>query len=222
MFWFFVVSVSDLWFYSLKWIYQWIWNNALNLACFSLLWSILAEKNQNIILFKDTHVFGERRVIYLFNKYDKSVLIFELDLTLKLSEGRVDLIIRWSSWPVWFSPCRNYELLWLILILVAHSSLFFYDSVRRKGLIRVKNVMQTSDRLLLQLSGQIWFRALRSLSVKPIITWNTNNLLFWCSSESEGLQAYYLSQIILLLNTNSSLNREKLSEREALCQEVLC
>ena len=45
--------------------------------------SILAEKNQNIILFKDTHVFGERRVIYLFNKYDKLVLIFELDLTPK-------------------------------------------------------------------------------------------------------------------------------------------
>lgn len=48
--------------------------------------SILAEKNQNIILFKDTHVFGERRVIYLFNKYDKLVLMFELDLTLKMQE----------------------------------------------------------------------------------------------------------------------------------------
>ena len=46
--------------------------------------SILAEKYQNIILFKDTHVFGERRVIYLFSKYDKLVLIFELDLTLKM------------------------------------------------------------------------------------------------------------------------------------------
>ena len=31
-------------------------------------------------------MFGERRVIYLFNKYDKSVLIFELDLTLKMQE----------------------------------------------------------------------------------------------------------------------------------------
>ena len=31
-------------------------------------------------------MFGERRVIYLFNKYDKLVLIFELDLTLKMQE----------------------------------------------------------------------------------------------------------------------------------------